>query len=346
MIRGLCLVRLAAILFASAITFTQACNDDNGTNPTPSITISISPGGATVVPGGSVDVTATLIGSGGFPGTGAMFALTSAPAGVTFTVSNTKTSGSITTATITTSVSATVPPGTYTLNVIGSATGVSAVSVPFTLTVPTPAIALSINPTTATVELGGSAAIAATLTGSAGFTGAGASFALTGAPAGVSFAVSNLQTSGSVTTATVTTFVAVSVAPGTYTMNLTGSGTGVKTVSVPFALTVAATPAPVGFTLSANPATLTTCEGCATVTANITINRSSGFSGTVALSVSNSPVDQGATFTMALDPTNTTGNNSIMTVTTNAAPGNYTLTITGAAQGFATQTVTIAVTVQ
>jgi hypothetical protein len=346
MIRVSCLVRRAAILFGAAVTATQACSDDIRTNPTPSITVSISPGSATVAPGGSVDVTATLTGSGGFTGSGATFALTGAPAGVTYTVSNFQTRGAITTATITIFVAVTVAPGSYPMNLIGSGTGVSSVSVAFTLTVPMPTIALSINPTTATVGLGGSVAIGATLTGSAGFTGAGATFALTGAPGGVTFAVSNLLTSGSVTTATVTILVAATVAPGMYTINLIGSGAGVKTVSVSFALTVDATPAPLGFTLSANPVTLTTCEGCAAVTANITINRSSGFSGSVALSVSNSPVDQGATFTMALDPTNTTGNNSILTVTTNAAPGNYTLTITGTAQGFATQTVTIAVTVQ
>lgn len=348
MIRDPRLGRRAAILFATAVTATLACSagtDDVGTNPTPSITISINPASATVVLGGSVDVTATVTGRGGFTGTGVTFDVTDAPDGVAFTVFNLKTSGSITTATITTSVAATVAPATYTMKLTASGTGVRAVSVPFTLTVPAPSITISIDPTSATAAPGASVVIEATLTGSGGFTGAGAVFALTGAPAGVTFAVSNLQTSGSVTTATVTTFVAATVAPGTYAINLTGSGAGVKTVSVSFALTVAGV-AVVGFTLSANPATLTTCEGCVAQIATININRTDGFTGSVALSASNSPVDQGGSFTMALNPTSTAGNSSILTVSTNAPPGNYTLTITGTAPGFATQTVTIAVTVQ
>jgi hypothetical protein len=343
MIRDLRLRRRAAILFVAA---TQACSDV-GTNPRPSITISINPASATVVRGGSVDVTATLTGSGGFTGSGATFGLTGAPVGVSFRVSNLQTSGSITTATITTSVATTVTPGTYTMNLTGSGTGVSAVSVSFTITVPIPAIAISIDPTTATVGPGGSVAIGATLTGSGGFTGAGATFGLTGAPTGVTFAVSNLQTIGSVTTATVTTFVPATAAPGTYTTNLTGSGTGVSPVSASFALTIVPPPAPVGFTLSANPATLTPCEGCAAVTATITINRTDGFTGSVTLSAT-IPVtgnEQGGSTTATLNPTSTTGNSSILTVSTNAAPGNYTITITGTAPGFATQIVKIAVTV-
>ena len=208
-------------------------------------------------------------------------------------------------------------------------------------TTPTPSITLSINPTSATVAQGGSVAIGATLTGSGGFAGAGAAFALTDAPAGVTFAVSDLQTSGSVTTTTVTIFVAATVAPGTYALDLTGSGTGVSPVSASLALTVVQ----VGFTLAVNPATLTLCEGCGDVTATITISRINGFTGSVLLTVESSPVGQGGSFTAVLNPGSTTGNSSILTVSTNAPPGNYTLTITGFAPGFGTQTVTIAANV-
>lgn len=336
--------RRAAILFATAVAATQACSagrDDVGTNPPPSITLRIDPTSAIVVQGGSVAVTATLTGSGGFTGAGAAFTLTGAPGGITFSVSKFQTSGSVTTATLTTSVAATVAPGTYTITLTGSGTGVSAVSASFELTVPVPSIAIGINPTSATVPQGGSVAIGATLTGSGGFTGAGAAFALTGAPAGVTFAVSNLQTSGSVTTATVMTSVAATVPPGTYALDLIGSGTGVIPVSASFALTVVG----IGFTLSVNPATLTVCEGCGAVTASITISRIGGFTGSVLLSASSSPVGQGGSFTTGLNPTSTTGNSSILTVSTSAPPGNYTLTITGTAPGFVAQTVTIGVTV-
>lgn len=183
--------------------------------------------------------------------------------------------------------------------------------------------------------------IAATLTGSGGFAGVGATFSLTGAPAGVTAAAYNLQTSDSVTTATITTSVAASVPPGTYALKLTGSGTGVSPVSASFALIVVG----LGFTLSANPVTLATCEGCGDVTATITINRISGFTGSVLFSVSNSPVGQGGTFTTALNPSITTENSSILTMSTSAPPGNYVLAVTGTSPGFLTQVIPIAVTV-
>jgi hypothetical protein len=336
----------AAILLATATVAMQGCTTEGGevgTNPTPkipSISISIDVTSATVAAGESVAIGAKLTGRGGFTGAGASFDLTGAPAGITFAVSNLQTSGSVTTATITVSVAATVPRDTYTLTLIGSGAGVSPVSALVTLTVPIPAITLSIDPPSVTVAQGQSVAFGARLIGSGGFMGAGAAFALTGAPTGITSAISDLQIGG-YTTATITLSAAAHVPPGTYTLDLTGSGTGVSPVSVSFALTVLN----VGFTLSVNPAALDTCEGCDDVTATITISRISGFTGSVLLSVSSSAVGQGGSFTTVLNPTSTAGNSSILTLSTSAPPGNYTLTITGTAPGFVTQTVTIAVTV-
>lgn len=340
--------RRGVMLFATAVATTSACPtgvDDVGTAPTPFITLSITPTSATVVQGGSTAIEATLTGSGGFTGAGAAFIPTGAPPGVTFAVSNLQTSGSVTTATITAAVGATVSPGTYAVSLTGSGTGVKPVSASFALTVPAPSIALIINPTSATVPQGGSVGVGAILTGSGGFTGAGVAFTMTGAPAGVTFAISNPETSGwitgSVTTTTVTTSIAATVPPGTYTIILTGSGTGVSPVSASFALSVVA----LGFTLSVNPATLTLCEGCGDATATITISRINGFAGSVQLAVSTSFVGQGGAFTTGLDRPSTTGSSSILTVSTTAPPGNYTITITATAPGFVTQIATIAATV-
>lgn len=345
MIREPRLNRHAAILFASALSalaVTQACNDA-GTDPTPSIAVSISAPNATVIRGESATLVATLSGSGGFRGSGANFTLNGAPPGVTFEVSNVQTIGSVTTATVTTSVAATVPPGTYTITLTGSGTGVSTASISFDLVVLGPTIAISLVPSTATVLQGGSVDIVATLRGSGGFTGAGATFGVAStAPAGVTFAVTNLQTAGSVTTATVTTFVAPTVSPGTYSITLTGRGTGVSPVSLSFPITVVG----FGFTLSANPATLRLFEGGPALPSTITITRINGFTGSVTLSVSSPTDGVGGGFLAEFSPPSTTGNSSILTVRTSVGiPGIYTLRITGVAPGYVSQTATIAVTV-
>ena len=74
-------------------------------------------------------------------------------------------------------------------------------------------IALALNPTSASVAQGGNTTTTATLTRSGGFTGS-VTLNVTGAPAGVTAAVSNIQTTGAVTTATVTVTVGAAVATG------------------------------------------------------------------------------------------------------------------------------------
>ena len=104
------------------------------------------------------------------------------------------------------------------------------------------AIALSLNPTSASVVQGGTATTTATLTRSGGFTG-GVTLNVTGVPAGVTAAVSNIQTSGLVTTATVTVTVGAAVAAGTYPLVVRGSGTGVTEATANFSLVVTGPPA-------------------------------------------------------------------------------------------------------
>lgn len=102
------------------------------------------------------------------------------------------------------------------------------------------AIALALNPTGGSVAQGGNTTTTATLTRSGNFTGS-VTLSVTGAPAGVTAAVSNIQTTGAVTTATVT--VGAAVAAGTYPLVVHGTGTGVTEASANFTLTVTAAPA-------------------------------------------------------------------------------------------------------
>ncbi len=96
------------------------------------------------------------------------------------------------------------------------------------------------------------------------------------------------------------------------------------------------------YTLSATPATLSFAQG-AGGTSTININRTGGFTGSVALAVTGQP----ANMTASMSPTPTTANSSTLTITTTAAvaAGSYTLTITGTFAGLGDQTTTVAVTV-
>ncbi len=201
---------------------------------------------------------------------------------------------------------------------------------------PTPAIALSISPTSASVAQGGSTPVAATLTRSGGFTGT-VDLTVTGAPTGVTGSVSNPQTSGGTTTATVTIAVAAVTAPGTYQLTVVGTGTGVSTVTATFSLTVTVAG---GFSLAA--AAVSVVQG-GNGNSAVTITRTGGFAGSVALTADVVPAGLSAQIT----PPSTTGTTSVLTITATAgiAPGNYTVGIKGTAPGLPDQTASVAVTV-
>lgn len=205
---------------------------------------------------------------------------------------------------------------------------------------PTPAISIAVNPTSATIQQGASAAVTATLTRSGGFTGT-VNLAVQGAPAGVTGVPSNVQTTGGVTTATVTILVAASTAPGTYNLTVRGSGTGVTDATTTFALTVTAAPGGGSYTLAVAPTSLSIPQGGSS-TAQIALARTD-FTGTVNLTVSGAPAGVTASF----EPAAATGTSSILTVNVagTAATGSATLTLRGAAEGQAERTATLNVTV-
>src|SRR5689334_2442686 len=76
-------------------------------------------------------------------------------------------------------------------------------------------ITLALNPTSASVQQGAQAVVTGTLTRGGGFTGT-VNLTVTGNPTGVTAAVSNVVTSGLVTTATITISVDAATTPGTY----------------------------------------------------------------------------------------------------------------------------------
>lgn len=187
-------------------------------------------------------------------------------------------------------------------------------------------ISLSLTTTSATVVQGGSQAVAATLTRAGGFTGT-VNLTVTGSPlpTGVTPVVSNVVTTGSVTTATVTINVGAATATGIYALVVHGTGSGVTEATKTFTLTVTAAGS---FTLGMTPAGgVTMVQGSTDARKTITITRTNY---TPAIQLTAEGLPTGVTVAFAGDPVS--GNSSVMTLTATAgAPvgGPVTVTIRG-----------------
>jgi hypothetical protein len=106
------------------------------------------------------------------------------------------------------------------------------------------AIVVTILPVSATIVQGGTSIVAVTLTRIGDFTGP-VSLTVTDTPVGVTAAISDQQTTGTVTHATVTITVAGAVAVNTYNLVLHATGAGVAEATATFVLVVTqAPPAP------------------------------------------------------------------------------------------------------
>lgn len=88
-------------------------------------------------------------------------------------------------------------------------------------------VALDLEPTSVIIPLGSSLTLDATLTRSGSLSGS-AVLTVSGAPAGVGAVVSEVRTTGAVTTARITISVAASVVPASYNLNVLGSVSGLS----------------------------------------------------------------------------------------------------------------------
>jgi hypothetical protein len=204
---------LARARFVAATLLVAAgCSSggDGGTQPgeTPAIVIAINPTSATVVQGGSTQVTGTITRSGGYTGDVAL-TVEGLAAGIGGTVDDVSTSNGVTTGTVTLTVANTVAAGAYNLPVRATGSGVSAKTATFALTVTAanaPNYTLAVTPATLSLAQGasGTAEVAVARTN---FTG---EVALTaeGLPAGVTAAFD--PTSATENTSTLTLWEPVS----------------------------------------------------------------------------------------------------------------------------------------
>lgn len=162
------------------------------------------------------------------------------------------------------------------------------------------------------------------------------SFAVEGLPTGVTGTFNPSPASGESTVLQLT--AATSAPPATATVTVRATAPGAAEQSAQFSLEVLVAG---NFTLSALDPTVTVAQGGGDRT-SVLVNRTSGFSGTVALSITGAP----AGLTATLDAS-ATGNSALLTLaaTGAVAAGSYPLTVTGSSSGVANQQTTVTVNV-
>lgn len=197
---------------------------------------------------------------------------------------------------------------------------------------------LSVSPNPLSLTPGTSGTLTVTATSQGGFSDV---VGLTASASG-GLPVSPASSSIDLTVATTgtATFTVGPGATGTYTVTFTGTST-FSAVVITHTVTATVNIAPVGFTVSANPSSLSIPPG-GSGTSTITVTAVSGFTGVVVLSAT-SPAGISTSFN---PPTVTNSGTSILTITVAAsvAPGSYIITVKGTS-GTTTATTTITVSV-
>lgn len=302
---------------------------------TPSFSLSAVPSTVSVVAGQSGSSTLTIARSGGFTGA-VQLAAEGAPTGVTASFSVASVTG--TTSTLTLAVGTATAPGTYPITVRGSGTGVAEQTATVTLTVSAaPNFTIALAPAAATVATDGNVDVTVNITRTGGFTGA-VEFVTSTLPTGVVATFNPRSTTSASTSVSLRTSPLTPV--GSYVIIIRGTGAGVGDRQATFTLTVRAAG---DITLAVTPSSTTVTAGGST-NPTVTIQRSGGFTGLVALSATGAPAGVSVSFA----PADATGAVSAMTITTTAgtAPGTYPITIRGNATGIAERTATFTLTVQ
>jgi uncharacterized membrane protein len=319
-----------------------------GASPAANFSIEISPSSVTVAQGGSGSVVVSPLLTGGFDA-----AVTLSVSGLPGTAPNAVTgsfnpitlpapgSGS---STLTLDVPSVIAPGTYTLIVTGSGSGITHTATFKLIVTPPPQFTLTPSPGSISVAEGASGTSTITSTIATGFDAAitlsaSVSPTVTNPPT-VGFSPNPLPLPGN-GTVTMTVSVPATTPTGKYTISVTGMGggyTGTSTVT----LTVTA---PANLTVSATPTALSVAPGYSG-TSKITTAISGPFNSTVTLSASGQPSGVTVSFNPATITAPGSGTSTMsMAVATTTTPGTYPITVTATGGSLApTTTVNLTVT--
>jgi hypothetical protein len=201
----------------------------------PTLALALNPTSLSVQQGQSGTSTATITRGGSFTGAVDLTA-EGVPAGVTVSFNPASIPANATTSTVTVTVAASAAAGSSNITVRARGTGVTDQTAALALTVTAaPTYTLAVTPTSANVPQGANTTVQVSLTRDGGFTG-GVTLSLEGAPAGVTSSFSPNPATGNTSTLTIT--VGASVAPGTYTLTVKGTATGLTDRTATFTLQV------------------------------------------------------------------------------------------------------------
>jgi kumamolisin len=192
----------------------------------------------------------------------------------------------------------------------------------------TPGFGLTASVVTVSALQGSSGTTTISSTPTAGFNSA-ISLSASGQPAGVTvtFSPTSIGAPGS---STMTITVGSSVAFGTYTIHVTGTGGGLTEIVTVY---LAVAKAPANYTISASPTSITVARG-SSGKSTITTTISGGFDSSISLSATGYPIGTTVTFSPAKIPAPGSGS-SIMKVTVGKSVplGNHTITINANGDG-------------
>ena len=289
--------------------------------------------------GGAVAVGGSYVAQGGLQTLGYYGAVTcrvtGAPTGVTATATPAG-SGDYRTYTFAITVSASAPPGGYSLTIICSATAGSGVpdgSTYYNLTIIAPTYTLVPNPAGLSVAQGDQGTSTVTLVRTV-FTGS-VTLSATGAPTGVTATFNPAATTG--TSSLLTLNVGSSVTTGNYNITVKGTAAGISDVTTVVGLTVTSG---AGFTLAGTPGFASVPHGGSGRT-GVQATRNAGFTGTITYGLTGLPtgLSGGVGATSVADSMAVS-----FTATAGLASGDYPVVVTGTSGGKTTQ-VTIIVSV-
>ena len=331
------------LMSLSAFSLLAACSGGgDATTPPPAsagITLSASTTAGTIARGASATTSLTLGRTGSFVGSVSLTA-EGAPSGVSIQFAPQSLGASTNSSTATISADQSASAGNSTITLRASGTGVTSQTVSYTLTVLTPAITVSAGSGSATAVQGTSATVPITITRTNGAAGA-VTLTVTGLPTDATASFTPGPIPSTETTSTMTVVVAGTTPVGSYAVTISAAAAGVttQTATVQLAVTAPSTPA---YTISATPAALTaTVGGQATTT--LTIAKSGGFAGNIALSLEGAPAGVSGVF--APNPATATTSTLTLSTTGAVAPGAYNLTVRGTTAGLTDRTITLPLTV-
>jgi hypothetical protein len=199
-----------------------------------------------------------------------------------------------------------------------------------------PAITMVLSAATAQLLPGESATLGVTITRTGFFTAA-VELTAESVPAGVTIPPVTIPAGAA--TGILTIVAAPGATPGNVAVTVRATGQGISGQTATFSLTVREPP---GFTMAVSPGSVTVQPG-GSGSANVSVTRTGGFTGPVALTTSGMPAGVGVVFT----PASVTTGGSAVTVTAAAGAivGTHGITIHGNAEGMAERTATLNVQV-